>query len=281
MKLLRLIRNYICYCGIEKEEYNAVKKNAYISNFQVWRVLHIVMDLAFGVLFINSLFQNILAVNRILYLATFSYSLIATLLFFVLKKDSIISQFIIYLSIAVLFLFGALVTSNKPSVPATTFMVMLIITPLFMIDKPYFMIMVLGIASAVFLVWMYNIKDYDVWKMDFVNTLIFAGVSMVIHVLANSIRIKEFVLIRKINIQKDTDELTGLKNKSAITREINEFLTDKNKNKAIMMMLDIDHFKSINDDYGHVVGDIVLSNVGSFLKELFVNDEAVGRCFRR
>ena len=277
-KVLKIVRNYICYCGIEKEEYNAVKKNAYISNYQVWRVLHLVMDLAFGFLFINSLFQNILSANRVFYGIIFAYSIVATLLlFFVLKKESILSQFLIYLSIMMLFLFGGLVTSNKPSTPATTFMVILIITPLFMIDKPYYMILVLILASASFIVWMYFIKDYEVWKMDFVNTLIFSVVSMIIHVIANSIRIKEFVLIRRINIQKDLDELTGISNKAAITRGINEYLADKSKNKAIMMMLDIDRFKSINDDYGHDVGDIVLTQVGSFLKETFSHGEIVGR----
>lgn len=31
MKLLKTLRNYYLYCGIEKDEYNAVKKDAYIS----------------------------------------------------------------------------------------------------------------------------------------------------------------------------------------------------------------------------------------------------------
>ena len=44
-KTLRTIRNYFCYCGIEKEEFRAVKKDAYVANFETWRVLHIVMDL--------------------------------------------------------------------------------------------------------------------------------------------------------------------------------------------------------------------------------------------
>ena len=34
----KTIRNYYFYCGIEKDEYNAVKKDAYISNFEVWKM---------------------------------------------------------------------------------------------------------------------------------------------------------------------------------------------------------------------------------------------------
>ena len=47
MKVLRTIRNYYCYCGIEKDEYNAVKKDAYISNYKVWKILHFMMAAVF------------------------------------------------------------------------------------------------------------------------------------------------------------------------------------------------------------------------------------------
>ena len=50
-KALRTLRNYICFCGIEKEEFKAVKKDAYISNFEVWKKLNFVMVIAFAILF--------------------------------------------------------------------------------------------------------------------------------------------------------------------------------------------------------------------------------------
>ena len=82
MKVLRTIRNYLCNCGIENEEYLAIKKDAYVSNFMVWRLLHIIMTLAFGFLFINSLFSNMLEINKWIYLGAFGYSLIEVVIFF-------------------------------------------------------------------------------------------------------------------------------------------------------------------------------------------------------
>ena len=277
-KILKTFRNYFCYCGIEKEEYQAVKKSAYVSNFNVWKLLHVLMAGVFTVLFISSLVSELLRQNMFFYLALMIYSIIATVLFFfILKKDSLISQLVIYLSISALFVFSALITQNKPDVPATTFIVFLLITPMFMIDKPYYMAIELGVASVVFLVWMYYVKSYDVWVMDMINVLIFLGVGIFIHIIANSVRIKEFVLTRQINIQKDLDDLTGLQNKGAITRQINEYLNDKSKNKGIMFLLDIDGFKKINDTFGHDVGDVVLNKLGVFLKNKFINGEIVGR----
>ena len=277
MKIIKRIRNYFFYCGIEKDEFNSLKKDAYISNFEVWKILHILMAAVFSFLFINSLFSEMLRTNLLFYLIAMVYSIIAAILFFVMKKTSIIGQLFIYLSISLLFLFGCFITKNNPENPATTFIVLLIITPMFMIDKPYFMSLELCVASTVYLIWMYYVKPYDIWKMDLINILIYTVLGIFIHIIANSIRIKEFVLTRKINIQKDTDELTGLKNKGALTREINEYIGNSANNKGIMLLLDIDRFKSINDTYGHDVGDVVINSLGSYLAKTFTNGEIVGR----
>ena len=277
MKLLRIIRNYFCYCGIEKEEYNAVKKDAYASNFAVWRILHILMTVTFAFLFVSSLFNNPLKANRLFYLIALVYSVVAIVLFFIVRKDSVIAQLLIYLSITMLFLFGCFITQNKPDYPATMFFVLLLITPMFMIDKPFFMAIELTASSAIFLIWMHSVKPYEIWRMDLINIFIYLIIGIFIHIIANSLRIKEFVLTRKINIQKDTDDLTGLKNKGALTREINEFLSDGSKDKGIMLLLDIDHFKAINDTYGHDVGDGVIRQVGEFLRGEFKDGEIVGR----
>ena len=277
MKVLRIIRNYFCYCGIEPEEFRKVKKDAYVSNFEVWRILHLLMDFAFGALFLSSLFNDFMAVNRWFYMGAFIYSLVATAFFFVLKKDSLVGQLLIYLSMSLLLFFGALITQNKPDIPAISFIAFLLLSPLFMIDKPFFMAIELTVASTIFLIWMYNVKPYEVWQMDLVDTIIYTIVGIFIHIIVNSFRIREFVLIRKINIQKDLDDLTGLKNKGALTREINAFVKSSSKNLGLFYVLDIDYFKSFNDTYGHDIGDEILAQLGAYLRGKFVNNEIVGR----
>lgn len=278
MNALKTLRNYICYCGIEKNEYNSLKKEAYISNFTLWRVLHCLMAAVFGFLFISSMSVDIMKLNRPFYLIAFLYSaVVAGLFIFKLKKDSIIAQLVIYLSISLLFVFGCLIAKTNPDSTSTTFIVFLLLTPLFVIDKPCFMALELIVASVIYLYWMRGIKPYSVWQIDLGNIIVFSIVGIFLHILSNSIRIKQFVLAREITIQKDTDDLTGLKNKGALTREINEFLADDSKKSGIMFVLDIDHFKSVNDTYGHDVGDIVIEKSGAFLKQMFTNDEIVGR----
>lgn len=277
MRKLRKLCNYFFYCGIEREEYKRVKKDAYVSNFIIWRILHFLMAAAFGSLFLASIFNGMLRKNQIFYLISFIYSASTIILFFILKKDSLIAQFLIYLSISLLFVFACFIAQNNSDIPATTFIVFLVITPMFMIDKPFFMAIELCAASCMFLFWMHCIKSYDVWIVDVVNAVPFTIIGIFLNIIANSVRIREFVLTRKINIQKDTDELTGLKNKGALTRSINEFLASETSSKGIIFMMDVDRFKSINDNYGHDIGDEVICQLGNFLARKFTGDEILGR----
>jgi len=71
-----------------------------------------------------------------------------------------------------------------------------------------------------------------------------------------------------IEEQALTDELTKLYNRKAFNLRLAEMLAefDRYGKSFSVVMLDIDHFKSINDTYGHDVGDVVLSRLGQMLK---------------
>ena len=89
MKLFRKLRNYFCYCGIERDEYNSIKKDAYASNFVVWRMLHFLMTATFAFLFVSSLFNDLMKMNRLFYLLALIYSVIATGVFFIMTMGGL------------------------------------------------------------------------------------------------------------------------------------------------------------------------------------------------
>ncbi|MDV3250614.1 PleD family two-component system response regulator [Devosia sp. BK] len=65
-----------------------------------------------------------------------------------------------------------------------------------------------------------------------------------------------------------TDDLTGLYNRRYFDRHLNVLLgkaQSQDKNLAVMI-LDIDHFKSVNDTYGHDAGDVVLKEFSARMK---------------
>lgn len=68
---------------------------------------------------------------------------------------------------------------------------------------------------------------------------------------------------RRLKELSDTDQLTGLKNR----RYLDKYLTQEIKSALryehplSILLLDIDHFKRLNDNYGHLIGDICLQEV--------------------
>ncbi len=76
-----------------------------------------------------------------------------------------------------------------------------------------------------------------------------------------------------------TDPLTGLFNRRVLDEKLDYEIrrAQRIKSHLSLLMLDIDHFKHINDTYGHLTGDKILVRVAEILKETIRNIDIVGR----
>lgn len=85
--------------------------------------------------------------------------------------------------------------------------------------------------------------------------------------MANSIAvaIENSQLYRKLEIAAQTDSLTGLYNRDYFYNKVVKS-SEKRKDYAIAM-IDIDNFKSINDEYGHYAGDVVIKNIAHIIMD--------------
>lgn len=70
------------------------------------------------------------------------------------------------------------------------------------------------------------------------------------------------------------DALTGLLNKGTITQLIQRQL---DTGGFVLILFDIDHFKKVNDTYGHYVGDRVLSEIARLVEQNIKHKDHVGR----
>ena len=77
----------------------------------------------------------------------------------------------------------------------------------------------------------------------------------------------------------ERDELTGLLNRRAIVRKAVEFLSRARESKGTLIigLIDLDHFKSINDRFGHAVGDQLLQRLAAALRTALHTREIFGR----
>lgn len=89
------------------------------------------------------------------------------------------------------------------------------------------------------------------------------------------------ILIAYIKIQSqtiETDYLTGLYNRRQLDYYLHNKIRTLSKDKTFAgIMVDIDHFKNINDKYGHAVGDRALVAASDTLKELFRSNDFIAR----
>ena len=79
------------------------------------------------------------------------------------------------------------------------------------------------------------------------------------------------------NLSK-TDPLTGVLNRYGLQEILSEYnKTKQDSDSLIVIILDLDHFKAVNDTFGHEVGDEVLTIVSNLLKESSRSFDSVAR----
>jgi len=98
------------------------------------------------------------------------------------------------------------------------------------------------------------------------------------YTLANTIRELE-ASQKALAIQATTDPLTGLRNRRSFFDKAEELasLHRRYKNDLSILMIDIDHFKKINDTLGHDGGDVVLKRFAEILNSMVREVDILGR----
>lgn len=73
------------------------------------------------------------------------------------------------------------------------------------------------------------------------------------------------------------DHLTGLFNHGEIEAQLNSAIAHRQKNDEpiSIMMLDLDHFKSVNDNYGHAAGDTTLQHFSKILSDIAPEEKII------
>jgi PleD family two-component response regulator len=96
-------------------------------------------------------------------------------------------------------------------------------------------------------------------------------------------RTQQLVLLRqkidRLRADADLDSLTGLANRRrfrvALAREVERWR--RYRVPCALLMLDIDHLKSVNDKFGHPVGDSVIRQIAQTLKEVSRDNDTAAR----
>ncbi len=78
--------------------------------------------------------------------------------------------------------------------------------------------------------------------------------------------------------QAERDPLSNLLNKGAGTQYVEEYLRNANENvPSALIIIDLDNFKKVNDKYGHLLGDVIISQVSAEIRKLFRSNDIISR----
>ena len=120
---------------------------------------------------------------------------------------------------------------------------------------------------------LYQLSEYLFFAFLVLNIVLnITGVAHSAYFYMNNARLAN----DRLSYLSTTDLLTGLLNRSAFIEAFMQFCQIENQNVGLIMF-DIDFFKSINDTYGHLCGDAVLSKIGSLLKDKLNKQTLIGR----
>lgn len=117
--------------------------------------------------------------------------------------------------------------------------------------------------------------NFNIQIQQILQGFIFYSLSWVLYLSISAVRVEN--LLNRITMEKQyemletesaTDPLTGLYNRRHLKEEIKKELARSERSGVMfcILLLDIDHFKRINDKYGHIIGDDVLKELSAILR---------------
>jgi len=74
-------------------------------------------------------------------------------------------------------------------------------------------------------------------------------------------------IVEELQMRSDTDPLSAILNRRGFEKQASEILSASSEKPATLAVIDIDHFKSVNDTYGHAAGDDVIRAISGLLAE--------------
>ncbi len=83
--------------------------------------------------------------------------------------------------------------------------------------------------------------------------------------------------IEQLERESKTDSLTGAYNKMATRDLIDDYIKAHPTGTHMLLLIDVDNFKKVNDTYGHQCGDEILTYVIQNLRDTYVSGEIIGR----
>ena len=274
------VREYFIYGGVTKEEYDSIGHLIAEENHRVWKLVSIIFEIVFVGLFIFSIINGNhrdWSIGFGILAGTMIFSVLAFLV--LLKPSSKALLPFIYISLTVVvatdIYLGIFVEKARPSVVFPALMVGISFLTL---DRPIRFLCMQFVSLAAFLsltcIFKNNINGNTIVLVtDILAGTLFASAGVLISLFLSSIRMRDLVMRKNAEVERDRDALTKVANKLAYDRRVDEINSKLKESgfKFAVVIFDVNGLKLTNDTYGHDQGDKLLVRCCELVQSSFPN----------
>ena len=183
-----------------------------------------------------------------------------------LKQDSRRSTPILYLIQTPAMLMSVLLGSIwDPTHQAATFLMFLLMMPVFILDQPVRLVGIYALWTALFIGLAYTVKPPDVFQVDLFHAIEFFLATVAVVYVVLRIRLESLKNMERVRYHLEHDTLTGSFNRNALLRRMNRYFG----RQVFLLLGDLDQLTLYNDFYGHEVGNEMLRAFSQVLTQTF------------
>ncbi|MCO6018608.1 hypothetical protein CKN86_00540 [Carnobacterium divergens] len=246
----------------------------YINQFLSPKTYHIMITLISGLIMtFFSIYFMMMSQKEDYYLIFGNLRMIIILIPIIFLNRNISLVSVILCSVFRLFYYGTTIVSLGYITIFSSFFLLVVVIQLIVKQNQVLTFIYSILSASVFWVWIYltNFDGYHSYFFvavvsDYLNFVILSSIA---YVSASYLYHLNNLLFQTIE-ESLTDELTKLRNLKDFNAKMDDgFLKAREKREAFSLIIfDIDYFKTINDTYGHLAGDLVLKNLAKTIKEI-------------
>lgn len=246
----------------------------YINQFLSPKTYHIMITLISGLIMtFFSIYFMMMSQKEDYYLIFGNLRMIIILIPIIFLNRNISLVSVILCSVFRLFYYGTNIVSLGYITIFSSFFLLVVVIQLIVKQNQVLTFIYSILSASVFWVWIYltNFDGYHSYFFvavvsDYLNFVILSSIA---YVSASYLYHLNNLLFQTIE-ESLTDELTKLRNLKDFNAKMDDgFLKAREKREAFSLIIfDSDYFKTINDTYGHLAGDLVLKNLAKTIKEI-------------
>lgn len=260
--------NFLRYANYDenKDRINIENRNG-ISLILIFYCIILILNVISSILSRQSIITNRNLMMEIIYMAV-----TVPLYFLWLKKKNINFTALIYIiEIPMLLITIYHGTFDNPDQLTFTFMMFLLILPLLILDKPWRVTVFILAVTVVYIIADVSAKDPQFYARDILHASNACLMSIAASLYVLSVRIQNSVFLNIVEEKADRDPLTGLYNRNGAEHYFHP------NTPGLLMYMDLDRFKEVNDSFGHGEGDHILKETADVLKSCFRKNDILVR----